>query len=245
MAFALVLAAASVACALFRSALKAHPCTFYAGAVVLTVLYGFGSLFELPDFLWQPLYVLMQQCVLSMALFVVVMFTGVFAAGSWASRCLRPIRSELSILACLLSVGHMVVYLLCIPRLFGPGLVSAGVLVGFVVALVLLALTVVLGSTSGDAVKRRLGARKWKNVQRWAYLFYALVYVHLMLVLMPSVEQGVVPAQVTAAIYTVVFAAYAVLRVRRFVIDTRPFPFAMAHSESMGFDADEAAHNAF
>lgn len=99
-----------------------------------------------------------------------------------------------------------------------------------VLAAVLMALTAMLGFTSGSQAKRRLGAKRWKSIQRWAYLFYALAYAHLMLVLAPSVEQGVAAAQVTAAVYTVVFAAYAVLRIRRFVIDARPFSFAMAHS---------------
>ena len=44
-----------------------------------------------------PLTLLMGKCVLSLALFVVVMYIGVFAKGSKVHQWLKPVRSELSI----------------------------------------------------------------------------------------------------------------------------------------------------
>ena len=61
----------------------------------------------------------------------------------------------------------------------------------------------------------------WKRLQRWAYVFFGLVYVHLMLMLAPAASRGGEAALVTVAVYTVVFGAYAVLRVRRALIDRR------------------------
>lgn len=244
MSFALVLAATVVAVVVLRNALKRHSRAFYVGAIALEVLYGLGTLTELPDVLRQPLYLLMQQATLAMALFVIVMFVGVFPPESRPARLLRPVRTELSVLACLLVLGHMAVYLLCIPRLFTGGLVTTGVLVGFVVAVALSVLLAVLGPTSAERAKRALGARRWKRVQRWAYLFYALTYMHLMLVLAPSIEHGVTAAATTAAVYTVVFAVYAVARIGRAIASSGAFSFAMGHSKALGSETDEGAHNA-
>ena len=243
MAFAAILLATIAATIVFRDSLKRQAKWWYRGAAALEILYAAGVVFELPDVLWSPLYLLMQQATLAMALFVIVMFIGALPPAGKLARMLRPIRTELSILACILVVGHMIVYLLCIPRLFTGGLVTAQVLCGFIVAVLLTVLLAVLGPTSAESLKRRLGARRWKAIQRSAYLFYGFTYLHLMLVLMPSIEQGVVPAMVTAAVYTVVFAVYAVARVARAVSEARGFNFAMGHSDTVGQEFDEPLHN--
>ena len=61
----------------------------------------------------------------------------------------------------------------------------------------------------------------WKRLQRWAYVFFGLVYVHLMLMLAPAASRGGEAAVASVAVYTVVFGAYAVLRVRRALVDRR------------------------
>ena len=48
-----------------------------------------------------------------------------------------------------------------------------------------------------------------------AYPFYALIYVHLLIVLGPAAAIGRSGAIVGIAVYTVVFGAYLVLRVLR------------------------------
>ena len=56
--------------------------------------------------------------------------------------------------------------------------------------MVLLALLVVLGVTSFNFAKKRMRAETWKKVQRLAYPFFMLVYVHLLLMLAPAVPAG-------------------------------------------------------
>jgi methionine sulfoxide reductase heme-binding subunit len=73
----------------------------------------------------------------------------------------------------------------------------------------------VLLVTSFQVVKRRMNAARWKGVQRLAYPFYLLTYVHLVLLLAPSAFAGRDTAIVSLVVYTVVVATYAVLRVRR------------------------------
>ena len=148
------------------------------------------------------------------------MYIGVFAKGSKVHQWLKPVRSELSIIACILACGHMAVYLgSYAPRLGGT--LGVNVVSALVVALALLVLLLVLGVTSFAFVKRRMRTDSWKRLQRWAYVFFGLVYVHLMLMLAPAASQGGEAAVTSVAVYTVIFGAYAVLRVRRALVDHR------------------------
>ena len=61
--------------------------------------------------LYDALFLLLHKCTLATALFAVVMYIGVFARDSRVATYLRPIRAELSIMAWLLSLGHMAIYL--------------------------------------------------------------------------------------------------------------------------------------
>ena len=188
----MVLVATIVAVLALRQPLHKWPVAFYALAVVADVAYIAGIEGLLPRAVMSPLTLLMGKCMLSLALFVVVMYIGVFAKGSRVHQWLKPVRAELSILACILACGHMAVYLASYaPRLGGA--MGANVLSALVVALALLVLLLVLGVTSFGFVKKH----------------------------MRTESRGGEAALITVAVYTVVFGAYAVLRVRRALIDRR------------------------
>ena len=93
--------------------------------------------------------------------------------------------------------------------------------VSFVISGVLLVLFVMLLVTSFNAVKRHMHAKTWKNVQRWAYVFFGLMYVHLAVILMPPALSGKETAMISMTVYTIVFAAYAILRIRRTVVEMK------------------------
>lgn len=220
MTFLVVLVATIVAVLALRQPLHKWPVAFYALAVVADVAYIAGIEGLLPRAVASPLTLLMGKCMLSLALFVVVMYIGVFAKGSRVHQWLKPVRAELSILACILACGHMAVYLASYaPRLGGA--LGANVLSALVVALALLVLLLVLGVTSFGFVKKHMRTDSWKRLQRWAYVFFGLVYVHLMLMLAPAASRGGEAAVASVPVYTVVFGAYAVLRVRRALVDRR------------------------
>lgn len=96
-----------------------------------------------------------------------------------------------------------------LPRLLGGGEIGGNVMGAFVLAVVLLVLLVVLGVTSFAFVKRQMSTASWKKVQKLAYPFFGLVYVHLLLMLLPSALHGGLAAQASVAVYSVVFVGYA------------------------------------
>ena len=85
----------------------------------------------------------------------------------------------------------------------------------------LLVLLLALGGTSFRFVKRHMKARDWKKLQRCAYVFYALVYVHLIIMLLPATMNGSAVAIQNVAVYTLVFGIYLILRLRRAASDRR------------------------
>lgn len=222
MTFAFVLACTVVACFALRNPLKAFPMAFYVAAVLADVAFLAGTFWGMPRDVWSAFFVLVQKCLLPLALFVIVMYIGVLPQGSRPCRWLKAVRAELSIVAWILSLGHMAVYgATYLPRLLTGGRTDANVVASFVVALVLLALLLVLGVTSFNAVKRRMRTETWKNVQRLAYPFFLLVYAHLLLMLAPSALHGGIAATASVAVYSAVFAAYIVLRLVRTVRERR------------------------
>ncbi|MEG0303871.1 MAG: hypothetical protein RR842_09985 [Gordonibacter sp.] len=220
MTFAIVLVITAAASLLLRNPLRKWPWLFYVLAVAVDVLFLAESF--MPRSVWSLLLTLVQKCMLPLALFAVVMFIGVFARDSKVGSWLRPVRAELSIIAWILSLGHMTVYLMSyVPRVLAGGSLGGNVALSFVVALVLFALLLMLGITSFNGVKKRMKADSWKRVQLLAYPFFGLIYVHVLLMLLPSALHGGVAAQVSVAVYTMVFGTYAVLRVARAMKDRK------------------------
>ncbi len=48
----------------------------------------------------------------------------------------------------------------------------------FMLGVVMAILFLVLWITSFDSVHRKLGAKRWKSVQRWSYALYAMLFIH-------------------------------------------------------------------
>lgn len=220
--FLIVLVCAVIAVIALKPAIKKAPVAWYIAAVALVALYVAGTQGMLPAVLKSAVFALMQKGMLSVALFVIVMYTGVFPKDSKIRRYLMPIRSELSIIACLLICGHIAAYgMSYLPRMFGTGTASVYVTAGIGVAIVLAVLLVVLGVTSFNFVKSHMSAQSWTKLQRFAYLFYALVYVHILAMLLPSAVRVGASALQSVAVYSIVFGVYAVARVARAAIDRK------------------------
>lgn len=220
MTFAIVLGCTVVACLLLRNPIRRYPVVFYGLAIAVCVLFFMSEFLSMPRSAWLVFLMLIQKCMLPLALFVVVMYIGAFPPHSKFNQWLKPIRAELSIIACILALGHMVVYLgSYLPRIMAGGPFSANVMGSFVLALILFVLLLILGVTSFHSVKERMHADTWKKIQKSAYVFFFLVYGHVLLMLLPSALNGGVASVISVGVYSVVFGTYAILRGIRAVND--------------------------
>ena len=222
MTFVLVLVGTALACCALRNPLRKVPWLFYGLATAGVVLYLASGSWVLPRSVNQVLVALMDKCLLPTALFVVVMYVGVVPKGSALRRWLQPLRTPVSIVACILVLGHMLRFIgAYAARVLSGGAVAANVWASFAIAVVLFVLLAVLGVTSFNAVRTRMGTTAWRRVQRFAYLFYALVYAHVLVMRGPAALRGGASALEGVLVYTAVFGVYAVLRVMRALADRR------------------------
>ncbi|ACV23100.1 Ferric reductase like transmembrane component [Slackia heliotrinireducens] len=222
MTFLFTLIAVVIAAIALRKPIVKAPWVFYALAVLLDVVLLMSQTQVLPLQARLAIAYLMQRGGLGVATFILVMYIGVLPRASWASRWLRPIRAELSIIACILIAGHMCVFLPVYAMPFFTGNLSQINVIGaFAMALCLLVLVLVLGITSFRFVKRRMKARTWRKIQRFAYLFYALVFAHVTLMLAPAAAAGNTGTAATMGVYCVVFVVYTALRIHRAQVDRR------------------------
>lgn len=209
------LALAGVFVLLCGGSLKKRPWVYYCLAI-LTAGAVCGCTFAGVSFpRWFTVYVwpVLAQGGLAAGLFVLVMFAGALPNGSGPVKRLMPLRGELSILACILTFGHNIAY----GKTYFLGI--AGLpryqQLAAVCSVAMLCILIPLFVTSFPAVRRKMKAKKWKRIQRWAYGFYGLLYVHILLLTVPQALRGRSGYGLTIGAYTAVFVCYALCRVAK------------------------------
>ncbi len=220
------LLAAVLFVAVFKRPLRKVPWVFYIVAVAFDIFVIASPGMALPVWLRQTVVAAQNRCVFAFALFIIVMFIGVLKDGTSLKKWLLPIRAELSILAAILTVGHVVRYagIYSVRVLENPASLYNGVLASFAVSAVLVVLLAVLTVTSFGFAKKAMGAKGWKRLQRLSYAFFGLIYVHVLLIMLHSALNGGTNALVSIVTYGVVLAIYVGLRVRRYVEDRAVLP---------------------
>lgn len=160
--------------------LKTHPGWFY-GAAALASVAATGLYWAAPEGISPAVLSKLPLWLgaLGTACFIEVMAVGAMPNGHPRVKKVMPIRGELSIFACLLTLGQNLSYgkNYLVPGYLFSGPVSATKIAAWVSA-VMIVLMLVLTVTSVKAVRRRFSPKNWKALQRWAYLFYGLIYVH-------------------------------------------------------------------
>lgn len=175
--------------------------------------------------IWTPLYKeagelprllmsLLTHGTLASALFIVVMMIGALPKKHLLLRQAMQLRAELSILACILILGHNIAFGRNYFRLFftsnelAPNYYWAAL-----VSLLLIALMLPLFITSFPAVRKKMSGKAWKKLQKLAYPFYALLYLHVLLLHGVNTLEGQPIYIFSFAIYSVIFVSYTYLKV--------------------------------
>lgn len=202
--------------------LKRHPVPFYIAATViaLAVLGCTIAGVTFPAWFQNWIWPIVSRSAFSTALFAAIMWTGALPNGSKAIKHLMPIRGELSILACILTLGHNVSYGLTYFRFLftQPSILPGNQLAAAICSLVMICIMLPLFVTSFKSVRKKMKASSWKKLQRLAYVFYALIYVHVMLLTVPAALQGRSGYLLTMLAYSVVFLGYAACRIQKAVL---------------------------
>lgn len=223
MLFIITLALAAVFLLLCGKELKRRPAWFYLAAALVSAAV-IGLYWAAPDFLSPALRTKLPIWLgaFGTACFVFVMIAGALPNGHPLMKRIMPVRGELSIFACLVTLGHNLSYG---KNYFAPEfLLSKGfstTKIAARISLVMILLMLVLTITSVKAVRKKMSAKGWKALQRWAYLFYALIYVHVLLLGIPSLLRGREGYGLTLLAYSVVFIGYAICRIQKALLVRR------------------------
>ncbi len=135
------------------------------------------------------------QAYVGTAFLYIVMITGIFKKKSKMSKRFMSIRKEYSILGFLALLPHVYVYIF---DLF-EDLTNIGDWIGVIAFLIMVPLFI----TSFTSIRKKYSYAVWKKIQRWAYLVYAMIYVHILFT----------AATGDLVIYSVLFIPYFIIKV--------------------------------
>lgn len=208
----------SIFIGLFHNQIKKHSNIFYIIAIIISI--GFILYFQLnlndqvPKNINKYFITIFSKSIVSTAIFTVVMYTGVLNKKMYITKKLLSIRGELSVIACILTLGHNILYgMTNFVKLFtNPTSMKLPKLMAAIVSVLLITIMIPLMVTSFNSVKRRIQFKKWKSIQRLSYVFYGLIYVHIMCLIMPKMQKG---KFYDVLIYTFIFALYYIARIYR------------------------------
>lgn len=203
--------------------LKKYPYVFYAAAVIITavtVILAGSNLRTIPVFVNTYIIGLFTRGAFATALWCVVMWAGALPNGSAPIKKLMPIRGELSIFAALLTLGHNIGFgQTYFVRLFtDAGKMTSNQISASVMTIIMLVIMIPLTVMSFPQVRKKMNAKLWKRIQRTAYAFYALIYIHVLTLCYPMAKAGREGYLLSIFIYSAVFIGYAACRVRKWYI---------------------------
>lgn len=153
--------------------------------ILMMVIYRFEWVFK-PTLLWYilsliitsltfffyplPFVTYISHGYISLAIFIVIMFTGVFSKKWTLTKRLLKYRGTLSIIGFILILPHALLHLL--------GIYENIQLFGIVAFALMLPLTIV----SFQVIRKEIKSRDWINIQKMAYIIYVALYLHVLFV---------------------------------------------------------------
>lgn len=195
---------------------KARSAPLYLAVVALMALYAAGSYGILPAPLWKAVFPLIRKGLVAFSLFTIVMFIGVLGESSAARNALQPLRKDLALAAFALAIPHIAAqiqsYLPNLVAMLGNSPLYA---MQLATISILLVLGIVLTVTSFDRVRKLMPGKTWKQLQRASYVFFALIAIHIVLVLAPAATAQKATAWESIVVYLGIALIYAILRIRK------------------------------
>lgn len=198
--------------------LRKRSWVFYLVAAALTGAYIYAVLigFNPKSLRWATF--MFQKAYLGSFFLALVMFCGALPDGNALRRRILSIRGELSVLSFIFYLGHIVNYLKAyLPMFANLAALKPTMAASLGVAVTLTVLFAVLGVTSFKFIRTHMDSRVWSTLQKGAYFMVALLAVHVVLALCLSLSSLGSPGSIHCAVYLVIIAVYAALRISKAV----------------------------
>ncbi|MDR1198892.1 MAG: ferric reductase-like transmembrane domain-containing protein [Prevotellaceae bacterium] len=200
------LAVLTLLAALLSKSIKKHATVYYivlaipfamvaipfTGRLFGTELFNFNRI----PFLGGILRDYIHMGTLGFPLLIIIMYMGALNPKNFIVKKLLGIRKELSIMSGFPILTHSLIRVTnnlpnalkfftdndeYMERAGAINALGAGITsFSFVLGILMLALFIPLWVTSFDSVRKRMGSVKWRKLQRWAYVLYAMLFIHAM-----------------------------------------------------------------
>lgn len=200
---------------IYTKSIKKHSKIFYSVATAIasiTIIYEIYRLIsdtKMQGFIGELEKAFMKGNV-SIAFFLLVMFAGALNPKWKLTKKLLSIRAESAILGCILLLPHGIMYLVrFVNKILVHKPITTLYIVYLIVGLIAFIIMIPLFITSFKNIRSKMSYADWKKVQRWAYPFYFLAYVHIVLALLNDDEIEIIKL----SIYTVLFLGYFLLKI--------------------------------
>jgi hypothetical protein len=153
---------------------------------------------------------------LSGAIFVVVMYTGALDNRKNYTKKLMSVRAELSILGCIFFLAHTIPYCIQFFKTIDKVDMSSAFSIISVLTILAIIIMLPLWITSYKNIRKKIKVKTWKNLQKLAYVMYLLIYLHISVLFLLWTKK-----YDKFILYTLVFGIYAVLRIRKYIIQNK------------------------
>ena len=194
-------------------------CYIVTGIISLLIIIASysGAISSFPPFIKNNIMPLFTKSTFATSIFVVVMYTGALKNGSKLMKILMPIRAELSIIASILTLAHNISFgrYHFVTLFTNPKSMSLNMILAAIISIILIAIMIPLMITSFPLIRKKMKYKSWKMLQRSAYAFYGLIYIHVMLIMLPIAKCGNLQYILNVLIYSLVFLIYATMRVNK------------------------------
>lgn len=200
--------------------IKKHANILYIVCAVISVAVALIDTRSLSAFVNTYIIGLFSRGAFATSLWIIVMWTGALKNGSKLIKKLMSIRGELSIMAGILTLSHNISFgKTYFVRLFtSASSMSVTHIVAAIMSIVMLFIMIPLTIMSFPKIRKKMNGKLWKKIQRTAYAFYALIYLHIVTLYLPLAQRGNISYWVGVLIYSIIFISYAVCRIRKWYI---------------------------
>ena len=215
------LAIALIVAFILDKPLKKCPAAFYISVAVLTVasiVITQSDVTISSRFVREYVLGIFSRGALGTAFWALVMWAGALPNGFAPIKKLMPIRGELSITAAILTFAHIITYGMTYISNLIKGRTGSDFVITSIVCLAMVLIMTPLTIMSFKAVRKKMNAKTWKKIQRSAYLFYALIYIHIMVLFVPKAQKDREGYFLSILVYSAVFIGYAAMRIRKYYI---------------------------
>lgn len=204
---------------LFEKQIKKHSAVLYVATLVISGISIFLPHEYYPGWLGSFMASYVQRGTIATALFIIVMYAILMPKKSRVQRTFMSLRGEIAIIASLLILAHNVVYgkVYFIKLFFNIGQLQPIQIVAAILSMLMILLLLPLTLTSFLFIRKKMQAKKWKQLQRMSYLFYGLLFLHVAVLFSQRVIAGDVMYTIDMCIYTLIFGIYSVLRIQRYL----------------------------